>query len=157
MMKSLSPTPSADLDQTDRDLLALLQANARESTANLARRLGLARTTVLARIARLERSGTIVGYGVRLSRVFSAGSLAAYVGISVLPKAGAHVLKELEKLIEVEQLRSVSGSFDVMALVRCDSPEHLDRTLDAIGSLDGVRQTNSSIILATRLDRRAPN
>jgi DNA-binding Lrp family transcriptional regulator len=146
----------SELDQTDRDLIALLQANARESTANLARRLGLARTTVLARVARLERTGTIAGYGVRLGGEFTAASLAAYVEISVLPKAGPGVVKRLEKIIEVEQLCTVSGAFNIMALVRCTSPEHLDRTLDAIGLLDGVRQTHSSIILTTHVDRRAP-
>src|SRR5271166_4926309 len=115
-----------ELDAVDRDLIALLQVNARESTANLARRLGLARTTVLARLARLEREGTIQGYGVRLGGKLSAAGIAAYVGISVLPKAGPAVMKMLERIIEIEQLRTVSGEFDMMALVRCASPEHLD-------------------------------
>ncbi|MDB5848544.1 MAG: AsnC family transcriptional regulator, partial [Rhodoferax sp.] len=47
------------LDDTDRRLLSLLQANAREPVANLARKLQLARTTVVMRIARLEREGVI--------------------------------------------------------------------------------------------------
>ncbi|MBL8363855.1 MAG: AsnC family transcriptional regulator, partial [Comamonas sp.] len=51
------------LDETDRQLLSLLQTNARESTATLARQLGLARTTVVSRIARLEREGVVAGYG----------------------------------------------------------------------------------------------
>ena len=55
-------------DQLDRDLLALLQANARTSTADLARQLGTARTTVLARLARLEREGVIAGYTLRLGQ-----------------------------------------------------------------------------------------
>ena len=59
----------ADLDQTDRHLLALLQGNARESAANLSRALDIARTTVVARIARLERTGVIAGYGVRLGKI----------------------------------------------------------------------------------------
>ena len=53
-------------DQTDRELIALLQANARESTANLARKLGVARTTVVARLARLEAEGVLVGYTAKL-------------------------------------------------------------------------------------------
>jgi len=52
---------------TDERLVALLRANAREPTASLARKLGLARSTVQERIARLERQGTIKGYTVRLS------------------------------------------------------------------------------------------
>ena len=43
-------------DDLDRRLILLLQANARESTATLARKLGVARTTVVARLARLEAS-----------------------------------------------------------------------------------------------------
>ena len=54
------------LDETDRQLLRLLQTNARASTAHLARQMNLARTTVVARIAKLEQEGVIAGYGVRL-------------------------------------------------------------------------------------------
>ena len=45
-------TLAMSIDNADRDLSSLLQANARESTANLARKLGLSRTTVVARLAR---------------------------------------------------------------------------------------------------------
>ncbi|MBU0890423.1 MAG: Lrp/AsnC family transcriptional regulator, partial [Gammaproteobacteria bacterium] len=70
------------LDDTDRELLSLLQANAREGTAMLARKLGLARTTVVARIARLERSGVVAGYGVRLGTRLDATTVRAWCSIS---------------------------------------------------------------------------
>jgi DNA-binding Lrp family transcriptional regulator len=146
-----------ELDPKDRELVALLQINARESTANLARKLGLARTTVLARLNRLERSGVIEGYGVRLGRARSAQGVAAYVGISILPKSGAPVLKALARFPELEHLTAVSGQFDYVAVIRCGSTEHLDRVLDAIGALEGVKQTLSAIILATRIDRTGLN
>jgi DNA-binding Lrp family transcriptional regulator len=142
-----------ELDQKDRELLALLQINARESTARLARTLGLARTTVLARMTRLERSGVIEGYGVRLGRPESEQGVAAYVGMAILPKSGSQVVKALSQFPELENLSAVSGQFDYVALVRCRSPEHLDRILDGIGGLEGVRQTFSAVILATRIDR----
>ena len=56
------------LDEIDRQLIALLQINARESVANLARQLGIARTTVNSRLERLENSKVIAGYGVRLGQ-----------------------------------------------------------------------------------------
>ncbi|MDP1125047.1 AsnC family transcriptional regulator, partial [Klebsiella pneumoniae] len=64
----VNPVPSsvAPPDDLDRRLILLLQANARDSTATLARKLGVARTTVVARLARLEASGRIVGYTARL-------------------------------------------------------------------------------------------
>ncbi|PWG74280.1 AsnC family transcriptional regulator, partial [Enterococcus hirae] len=54
------------MDDTDKRLLAALAANARASVTDLARRLGLARTTVQTRLDRLESSGAIAGYTVRL-------------------------------------------------------------------------------------------
>ena len=147
-------TKAPELDAVDRQLMTLLQANARESTALLARRLGLARTTVLARIARLEKAGTIAGYSVRLGGARDPG-ISAYVGISVLPKAGPQVLADLSKMMELEELSTVAGTFDFMAVLRCNSTLDLDRLLDDIGQLEGVRQTHSSIVLTRKIDRRA--
>lgn len=97
------------LDAIDRQLLSLLQANAREPAAILARKLGLARTTVVARIARLERENIVAGYGVRLGRLLEEAAVRAYCFISVLPKTPAAVIRELEKMPEVEEVSSVSA------------------------------------------------
>jgi len=144
----------AELDQTDRHLLALLQANARESAANLARALGIARTTVVARIARLERMGVVAGYGVRLGRQMEDHSILAFCGLSVQPKAAPTIVRALQRLPEVEELNSVSGPVDYMAVIRCDSHARLDKLLDEIGMLDGVNHTQTSIVLARKIDRR---
>ena len=139
----------------DRQLLALLQVNARESTANLARKLGLARTTVVARLARLEAEGVISGYTVKLGGKAGHASVQAFVGITVSPKAGRDVVKKLSALPELNQLASVSGEFDYMALLRADSTLRLDALLDEIGAFDGVTRTTTSVVLAIRVDRNA--
>jgi DNA-binding Lrp family transcriptional regulator len=141
------------LDGVDRQLIAALQVNARESVATLARKLGIARTTVTSRLARLERTGVIVGYGVRLAQRVLTGGLQAYVGITVQPKAGREVLKHLGTMAQVQQLCAVSGEFDYVAWLRSDSPEQLDQLLDQIGGLEGVEKTTTSIILSTKVDR----
>ncbi|SPA38739.1 Putative transcriptional regulator, AsnC/Lrp family [Cupriavidus taiwanensis] len=143
-----------DLDTTDRHLLSLLQANARESAANLARHLGIARTTVVARIARLERSGVIAGYGVRLGQRMEDNAILAYCGLSVQPKAAPAILRALQRLPEIEEVNSVSGPVDYLVAIRCDTHDRLDRLLDEIGMLDGVNHTTTSIVLARKLDRR---
>lgn len=145
-----------DLDQTDRHLLSLLQANARDSAANLARKLGIARTTVVARIARLERLGVIAGYGVRLGQQMEDNAILAFCGLSVQPKTAPTVLRALQRLPEVVELDSVSGPVDYMAVIRCDTHARLDRLLDEIGALDGVNHTSTSIVLARKIDRRRP-
>ena len=86
------------LDPLDRRLLALLQADARTSTADLARQLDVARTTVLARLARLERERVIVGYTVRLGQDEGERGVEAYVGITTAPKSAAGVTQRLAAL-----------------------------------------------------------
>lgn len=142
------------LDTLDRRLLALLQANARASTAELARQLGVARTTVLARLTRLERSGVVIGYTVRLGQDEADRQVEAYVGISTEPKSAREVTQRLAALPELRQLCSVSGEFDYMALLRAESTARLDALLDEIGAIDGVRRTHTSVVLARRVDRR---
>ncbi|BAP41979.1 Lrp/AsnC family transcriptional regulator [Pseudomonas sp. 21LCFQ02] len=144
------------LDDLDHRLIAALQLNARESVAVLARQLGIARTTVTSRLARLEKSKVITGYGVRLGQRVVDGGLQAYVGITVRPRAGKDVLRRLATLSEVQQLCAVSGEFDYVAWLRTESPEQLDQLLDLIGSVEGVEKTTTSIILSSKIDRGQP-
>ena len=142
------------LDETDRQLLRLLQTNARASTAHLARQMNLARTTVVARIARLEKEGVIAGYGVRLGSKLEQSAVRAYCGISVMPKTAQSVMQVLEGIPEVEEVSAVSGQHDYMIFLRCDSNEKLDALLDRIGLIDGIRQTYTSVVLSRKIDRR---
>jgi len=142
------------LDDTDRHLLSLLQANAREPAALLARKLGLARTTVVARIARLEREGVIAGYGVRLGQRLEEAAVRAYCGLSVAPKTGAAVVRALARLPEVEELCAVSGQYDYMLALRCETNEQLDALLDRIGLIEGIQHTHTSVVLSRKVDRR---
>ena len=141
------------IDDLDRRLIALLQGDARASAADLARRLGVARTTVLARVARLERQGVIIGYTVRLAQDGDGAGVEAYVGISVSPRSGAGVTARLATLPELRQLSSVSGEFDYLALLRADSTTRLDALLDEIGGFEGVLKTTTHVVLARRIDR----
>jgi len=141
------------LDDIDRQLIGALQLNARESVAMLARKLGIARTTVISRIARLEKNKVITGYGLRLGQRVLDGGLQAYVGITLQPRSGKEVLRRLTAMAEVQQLCTVSGEFDFVAWLRADSPERLDELLDEIGAVDGVEKTTTSIILSCKLDR----
>ena len=73
------------LDATDHMLLNLLRENARASTAELARNLGLSRTTVQSRIERLERGGVVAGYTVKLADELEAGLVRTFVLITLAP------------------------------------------------------------------------
>jgi DNA-binding Lrp family transcriptional regulator len=141
------------LSEAEQALLTLLRANARASTAELARQLGVSRTTVQSRIERLERRGIITGYGVRLSPDYEQGLVKAHVLLTVTPKLADKVVRSLAALPQVRTLHSVSGNFDMIVIIDAPSIRDLDTLLDQIGAMDGVERTSSSIILSTRIDR----
>lgn len=142
-------------DDTDCRILALLQDNARLPVATIARQLGVARTTAIARIAALERRGVIAGYGVRLSAALQAPPVRAYVGVVIDARAGARFVAAMQKLPQVDMLSAVSGSVDYMLELSCKSTAELDGLLDRIGNSEGVRSTSTAIILTRRIDRSA--
>ncbi len=141
------------MDEIDQALIARLRENARAPTAQLARGLGLSRTTVQSRIERLERTGVVTGYTVRLSDAHERGQIHAYVMVTVAPKQAASVAAAIRRMPQVRQLQSVSGPFDMIALAAAPSAVDMDALIDAIGALDGVERTTSSIVLSTKIDR----
>lgn len=142
------------MDETDRLLLNLLTDNARAPVATLARKLGLARSTVQARIDRLESRGVIAGYALRLGDAAKSEVIRATVLLTLEPRATAAVLARLKALPAVERVHTASGRFDMVLSVAAGSTTALDDTLDRIGEIDGVRGSESLIHLSTRIDRR---
>jgi len=138
----------------DEELIALLKTNARMPVSVLARQLDVSRTTIQDRLRRLEESGVIAGYGVRLGKGSSADGIMAHVELSVEPKMNGNVVRALLKLPQVETLYTVSGKYDLIALVRAPTTDRIDAALDQIGEIEGVTKTESAIILSTKIDRR---
>lgn len=141
------------LDAKDHMLLNLLRENARASTAELARNLGLSRTTVQSRIERLERGGVVAGYTVKLADELEAGLVRTFVLITLAPRQTKVIEAALRRLPEVRTLHSVSGPFDLLAIVAAASIGELDAVIDRIGLLEGVERTTSAIVLSTRIER----
>jgi DNA-binding Lrp family transcriptional regulator len=137
----------------DRKLLALLRANARESTASIARKLGASRTTIQERIRRLEKSGVIAGYTVRIADNVGTRMLAAQVLLNVSARHADRVARELKALPSVMSLHAVSGIFDYVASVEAESTGELDAQLDRIGQMSGIERTQTLVVLATKFER----
>ena len=142
-----------EIDTLDRHLLARLQANARESTAALARALNVSRTTIQSRIRRLEQRGVIDGYTVRLSSDYERRKVRAHVLINAKPQAWRRTEMRLSRIPQVTALYSISGAYDLIATVAADSMEEMDQLMERIGSLEGVDKTTSSIILSAKFLR----
>ena len=145
---------SEPLDETDRALLRLLKRDARMATAELARRVGASRTTVQARIERLERRGVIAGYTAVTGEGVDQGAIRATVLAQIEPRATPALVAALNRMTEVETVVTTAGRFDMIVGLAAPTTAALDAALDRIGLLDGVRALESLIHLTLRIDRR---
>src|ERR1700759_2827678 len=141
------------MDSIDERLIMALRENGRASTAQLARLVGRSRTSVQSRIERLEKAGTLLGYGVRLAPEVDQGAGRAHVMIKVGPKETRAVTAALNAIPQVRVLHSVSGDVDLIAEAATASVADMDAVIDRIGALAGVERTTSSIILSTKFER----
>jgi DNA-binding Lrp family transcriptional regulator len=141
------------MDELDRNILGLLGADARTSIATLARKLRVARSTIQARLERLEATGVIAGYTLKLGEAAREGRIRASVLLTVEPRAQANILARLKAIPEVERVFTTSGRFDLLLQIAASSTNLLDQILDQIGAMTGVRSSESLIHLSTRIDR----
>jgi DNA-binding Lrp family transcriptional regulator len=146
----MSTTPKSD---PDTQLIDLLRANARMPIASLARRLGVARSTVQGRLERLERSGQIRGYTVQLAPTVGARQVQALAMIAVEPQQQALVERKLRAMPAVTTLLTVSGSYDLIAMLAAESTGALDAALDELRECPGVKSTTTSVVLSRRFER----
>jgi len=137
------------MDDTDRKLIGLLRNDARASVASLAKALGVARGTVQNRMSRLGADGTIVGYTVRLKPDVEEQRMRAFMTVSVEGNQVDAVLKSLRGEPSVAALHSTNGRWDIVAELRADSLEGFDRALARIRLIDGISQTETSLLLST--------
>jgi DNA-binding Lrp family transcriptional regulator len=142
------------MTEKDEELISLLRVNAREPVASLARKLGLSRTTVQDRLKKLESSGVISGYVVKLGAQAKNNAISALLTLAVEPRRQIDVAKIVGKLPQVEVLYTVSGKYDLVAIVKTASAEDMDALIDRVGVVPGVQEIETAVILSTKLDRR---
>jgi DNA-binding Lrp family transcriptional regulator len=142
------------MTKKDDELLGLLRLNAREPVASLARKLGVSRSTVQDRLKRLESNGTIAGYAVKLGGDGHKPGISALVNLGVEPRRHIDIAKAIVKFPQVETLYTVSGKHDLVVMLRADTADAIDKMIDQFSVLPGVTDTETSVILSTKVDRR---
>jgi len=141
------------MDDIDKRMIVLLSQDARISVSDLARDLGLARSTVQARLERLERHKIIAGYTLKLGDAVRLGRIRATVLLQIEPRSTAAVVARLKSLSEVEVAHTCSGRFDMVLELASQTTAAMDEALDEIGGIKGVRSSESLIQLTTKFDR----
>ena len=142
------------MDTLDQQLIALLKVNARLPVVKMAKALGCARSTVQLRLKALEESGAITGYTVSLARRRVDG-VNALVLIAVASQSEPDVVPTLSRRHEVSKLYSVSGRYDLCAMVHAESTEEIEQVINRVRAIKGVADTLTPLLLSTKVDRPA--
>ena len=148
-LKNESPV----LDGIDRRLVEMLTANARTTTADLARQVGMSAPSVADRLRRLEESGVIRAYTLDVDPVALGYTLEAIVRIRPLPGQLRRVEGLIQEIPEFVECDKVTGEDCFIARLHVRTMDQLDSLLDRI---NGYAETNTAIVKKTPVKRRLP-
>jgi DNA-binding Lrp family transcriptional regulator len=137
------------MDQTDQELLALLRKDARMTVADLAHKLSVSRGTVTNRIRKLEDQQVIVGYTVKLRPDAEPDRIRAWMGVMVEGNQTRRVIASLLGEPGVAALHDTNGRWDLLAELGARSMGELSEILERVRLISGIRNTETSILLAT--------
>ena len=141
----------AKLDDTDRQLLMLLQEDDRQSLAALSEKIGVAVSTINDRIKRLVRSGMITGFHARIAPESVGLNLLAFIMVSWSnPKVEASFLERVKASPDVLECHHVTGDWNYLLKLRLSDIADLETVLaDTIKAQPGVVRTHTMIVLSS--------
>src|SRR6478672_5862171 len=113
------------IDELDARLIATLRANPRVGLLEVARRLGVARGTVQARLAKLEARGVVTGHGPEVDPAAMGYPISAFVLLELTQGRLEEAARVLEAVPEVIEADAISGPQDVMCRIVARDTEHL--------------------------------
>jgi Lrp/AsnC family leucine-responsive transcriptional regulator len=144
------------VDDTDRELLRALLADARTSWADLARQVGLSAPAVQERVRKLEREGTVRGSSARLDPARIGLGVSALVGLQQREGVDADdITRSLAEVPEIEDCWFVAGDETFLVKVRVRDLADLDRTLRVLRHVPGVTRTRTTVVLDTPFEGRS--
>lgn len=144
------------LDDKDLKILELLRANARMTTSEMFKELGMPQTTIHNRIKRMKKSGVIKRFTIDLDRKKIGKSLVAYILITVSYRTSKgqkisqfDVAKMIQVLPEVEDVSIVTGDIDMIVKVALGDVDELnDFIIYKLRDIDGIEKTVTSVVLS---------
>jgi Lrp/AsnC family transcriptional regulator, leucine-responsive regulatory protein len=137
------------INEIDRQILNILQSDARIANAEIARQVGLAPSAVLERIRKLEERGVIKGFETKLDAAQVEYGLTAFVAVRT-HECGGETDKFLAEIPEVLEVHDVAGEDSYLLKVRVKNTEHLSRLLrERLKNVPNVASTKTTIVLQT--------
>ncbi len=147
----------SDLDETDRQLLVLLQADDQQSMAELSKALGVAASTLADRVKRLVRLGVISGFHARVAPEALKLDLLAFVFVGWSdPKVEPEFLRRIEASPEALECHHVTGAWNYLVKVRVRNTRALEAFLaGVVKDVPGLQRTETLIVLSSSKETSA--
>jgi Lrp/AsnC family leucine-responsive transcriptional regulator len=139
------------IDDIDRNILAVLQTNARTSYAELGRQVGLTTPAVIERVRKLEDAGVITGYRVEIDTAKVGLPITAFVRMSITGVDYSHIIEVAQSSNEVLECHRGTGGDSFIMKVAVASVEHLQELIDRLTPY-GI--TTTTIVLSSPVKKR---
>ena len=137
------------IDALDQRLIALLRADGRAPISQIAAALHVSRGTAQNRLDRLIEAGVILGFTVRVRQDIDEHLIRALMTIQLAGKTTTAVIARLRGIPEIRALHTTNGTWDLIAEIGVDTLPDLDRALGTIRAIDGIRSSETSILLTS--------
>ena len=141
------------MDDTDRTLIGLLQRDALQPYAELARAVHLSTAAVHERVRKLRRTGVIRRTTVEVDPAALGAVLLAFVEIDTEGWVKQPLVDAVRDDPRVEDLHSIAGDTHFLAKVRVTGPADLEDLLHDLYRVEGVRNTRTHVALQTYVER----
>jgi DNA-binding Lrp family transcriptional regulator len=142
---------SAFIDRKDQEIISLLQKYGRMSVKDIAKAMGLTRTTVTTRMERLEASGVLTGYYAGGRKDFFDKKIRGWVMINTIPNLEEAAISAMKMIPEVSRIYTTNGRWDLAVAIRAADQESFDAALTKIRQVDGIESTETNLLLSSRI------
>ena len=137
------------MDKLNNALIATLKRNGRASISELAAELGVTRATVRARLDSLRQSGEIAGFTVLTRADISHSPVRGLMMLGIEGHGTRRCIQSLRKLSQVDAVHTTNGIWDLIVSLSTETLEDLDEVLFEIRNLDGVKRSETHLLLST--------
>ncbi len=142
-----------DLDETDREILRALQADARKPFSEIAREIEMSSATVHDRVNRMEDAGVIRGYHADIDPKAAGLGTSAVVGLRVEQGREQDALDRLADIDGVQEIHLTTGEWDIVLRVYAEDTDTLrDLMFEEIADVDGFARSQTMVVLATEYE-----
>ncbi|MGI5273706.1 Lrp/AsnC family transcriptional regulator [Nonomuraea sp. CA-218870] len=142
------------MDDLDARLLVTMRAHPRIGLTELARRLGVARGTVQARLDKLIAKKVIADFGPTVDPARAGHPILAFVWLQIAQGRLAEAVETLRAVPQILEVHGTSGQHDLLCRVVAKSTDHLQEIIADILTSPAVQRTDTTITLSTQIPFR---